>query len=555
MKNEGQKVMKHNFLPFVLYIKHLKEMSAKTIIESGKAILGIEFGSTRIKAVLIDTDNNPIAQGSFEWENQLVDGLWTYSIDTIWKGLQDCYADLRKNVKAEYDCEIKQLAAIGISAMMHGYMAFGKDENILVPFRTWRNTNTAKAAAELSELFHFNIPLRWSISHVYQAILNGEDHINKIDFLTTLAGYIHWQLTGKKVLGVGDASGMLPIDSNTNNYDAEMVAKFDKLIEPKNLGWKILDILPEVLNAGEDAGVLTEEGAKKLDPSGTLQAGTPLCPPEGDAGTGMVATNAVRQRTGNVSAGTSSFSMIVLEKALSQPYEVIDMVTTPDGSPVAMVHCNNCTSDLNAWVGLFKQYQELLGVPVDMNEVFGKLYNHALEGDADCGGLIAYNYISGEPVTGLAEGRPMFVRSANDHFNLANFMRANLYASVAVLKIGNDVLFKDEKVQVDHITGHGGLFKTKGVGQRILAAAINSPISVMETAGEGGAWGIALLAGYLVNNEEKLSLADYLDKKVFAGNTGVEIAPTAEDVAGFDKYIETYKAGLAIEKAAVENKK
>ena len=555
MKNEGQKVMKHDILPFVLYIKHLKEMSAKTIIESGKAILGIEFGSTRIKAVLIDTDNNPIAQGSFEWENQLVDGLWTYSIDTIWKGLQDCYADLRKNVKAEYDCEIKQLAAIGISAMMHGYMAFGKDENILVPFRTWRNTNTAKAAAELSELFHFNIPLRWSISHVYQAILNGEDHINKIDFLTTLAGYIHWQLTGKKVLGVGDASGMLPIDSNTNNYDAEMVAKFDKLIETKNLGWKILDILPEVLNAGEDAGVLTEEGAKKLDPSGTLQAGIPLCPPEGDAGTGMVATNAVRQRTGNVSAGTSSFSMIVLEKALSQPYEVIDMVTTPDGSPVAMVHCNNCTSDLNAWVGLFKQYQELLGVPVDMNEVFGKLYNHALEGDADCGGLIAYNYISGEPVTGLAEGRPMFVRSANDHFNLANFMRANLYASVAVLKIGNDVLFKDEKVQVDRITGHGGLFKTKGVGQRILAAAINSPISVMETAGEGGAWGIALLAGYLVNNDEKLSLADYLDKKVFAGNTGVEIAPTAEDVAGFDKYIETYKAGLAIEQAAVANKK
>ena len=547
--------MKFNTLPFVLYIKHLKEMSAKTIIESGKAILGIEFGSTRIKAVLIDTDNNPIAQGSFEWENQLVDGLWTYSIDTIWKGLQDCYADLRKNVKAEYDCEIKQLAAIGISAMMHGYMAFDKEQNILVPFRTWRNTNTAKAAAELSELFHFNIPLRWSISHVYQAILNGEEHVGKIDFLTTLAGYIHWQLTGKKVLGVGDASGMLPIDSNTNNYDAEMVAKFDNLIAPKNLGWKILDILPEVLNAGEDAGALTAEGAKKLDPSGTLQAGAPLCPPEGDAGTGMVATNAVRQRTGNVSAGTSSFSMIVLEKALSKPYEVIDMVTTPDGSPVAMVHCNNCTSDLNAWVNLFKQYQELLGVKVDMNEVFGKLYNHALEGDADCGGLIAYNYISGEPVTGLAEGRPMFVRSANDKFNLANFMRANLYASVAVLKIGNDVLFKDEKVQVDRITGHGGLFKTKGVGQRILAAAINSPISVMETAGEGGAWGIALLAGYLVNNAEKLNLADYLDQKVFAGNTGVEIAPTAEDVAGFDAYIETYKAGLAIEQAAVANKK
>ena len=536
-------------------LKNERTMSAKTIIESGKAILGIEFGSTRIKAVLIDNENKPIAQGSHEWENQLVDGLWTYSIEAIWAGLQDCYADLRKNVKAEYDCEIKQLAAIGISAMMHGYMAFDKEQNILVPFRTWRNTNTAKAAAELSELFHFNIPLRWSISHVYQAILNGEEHVGKIDFLTTLAGYIHWQLTGKKVLGVGDASGMLPIDSNTNNYDAEMVAKFDNLIAPKNLGWKILDILPEVLNAGEDAGALTAEGAKKLDPSGTLQAGAPLCPPEGDAGTGMVATNAVRQRTGNVSAGTSSFSMIVLEKALSKPYEVIDMVTTPDGSPVAMVHCNNCTSDLNAWVNLFKQYQELLGVKVDMNEVFGKLYNHALEGDADCGGLIAYNYISGEPVTGLAEGRPMFVRSANDKFNLANFMRANLYASVAVLKIGNDVLFKDEKVQVDRITGHGGLFKTKGVGQRILAAAINSPISVMETAGEGGAWGIALLAGYLVNNAEKLNLADYLDQKVFAGNTGVEIAPTAEDVAGFDAYIETYKAGLAIEQAAVANKK
>ena len=529
--------------------------NAKQTIEAGKAILGIEFGSTRIKAVLINTDNNPIAQGSHEWENQLVDGLWTYSIEAIWAGLQDCYADLRKNVKAEYDTDIKQLAAIGISAMMHGYMAFGKDQNILVPFRTWRNTNTAKAAAELSKLFHFNIPLRWSISHVYQAILNGEEHVGKIDYLTTLAGYIHWQLTDKKVLGVGDASGMLPIDSNTNDYDADMVAKFDKLIEPKKLGWKILDILPEVLNAGDDAGTVTAEGAKKLDPSGTLQAGAPLCPPEGDAGTGMVATNAVRQRTGNVSAGTSSFSMIVLEKALSKPYEVIDMVTTPDGSPVAMVHCNNCTSDLNAWVNLFKEYQQLLGIKVDMNEVFSKLYNHALEGDADCGGLIAYNYISGEPVTGLAEGRPMFVRSANDKFNLANFMRANLYASVAVLKIGNDVLFKDEKVQVDRITGHGGLFKTKGVGQRILAAAINSPISVMETAGEGGAWGIALLAGYLVNNPEKRSLADYLDQKVFAGNTGVEIAPTAEDVAGFDAYIETYKAGLAIEQTAVENKK
>ena len=529
-------------------------MTAKETIQQGKAILGIEFGSTRIKAVLIDSENKPIAQGSHEWENQLVDGLWTYSIDAIWNGLQDCYAELRKDVKAQYDCEIESLAAIGFSAMMHGYMAFNKQQEILVPFRTWRNTNTAKAAAALSELFVYNIPLRWSISHLYQCILEDNDHVKDIDFITTLAGYIHWQLTGEKVLGVGDASGMLPIDPETRNYSQQMVDKFDALVAPKGYPWKLIDILPKVLNAGENAGVLTEAGAKKLDPSGNLKAGVPVCPPEGDAGTGMVATNAVKQRTGNVSAGTSSFSMIVLEKDLSKPYEMIDMVTTPDGSLVAMVHCNNCTSDLNAWVNLFKEYQQLLGIPVDMNEVFGKLYNNALTGDADCGGLIAYNYISGEPVTGLAEGRPMFVRSANDKFNLANFMRANLYASVAVLKIGNDVLFKDEKVQVDRITGHGGLFKTKGVGQRILAAAINSPISVMETAGEGGAWGIALLAGYLVNNAEKLSLADYLDQKVFAGNTGVEIAPTAEDVAGFDKYIETYKAGLAIEKAAVENK-
>ena len=529
-------------------------MTAKETIQQGKAILGIEFGSTRIKAVLIDGENNPIAQGSHEWENQLVDGLWTYSTEAIWYGLQDCYADLRKNVLAEYDIEIEELAAIGISAMMHGYMAFNEQQNILVPFRTWRNTNTAKAAAELSELFVYNIPLRWSISHIYQAILDNEEHVADIDFLTTLAGYIHWQLTGNKVLGIGDASGMLPIDPETHNYSAAMVEKFNKLIAPKGFKWTLLDILPEVLNAGENAGFLTAEGAKKLDISGHLKPGIPLCPPEGDAGTGMVATNAVKQRTGNVSAGTSSFSMIVLEKDLSKPYEMIDMVTTPDGSLVAMVHCNNCTSDLNAWVNLFKEYQQLLGIPVDMNEVFGKLYNNALTGDADCGGLIAYNYISGEPVTGLSEGRPMFVRSANDKFNLANFMRANLYASVGVLKIGNDILFNEEHVKVDRITGHGGLFKTKGVGQRVLAAAINSPISVMETAGEGGAWGIALLASYLVNNNNGSTLADWLESNVFAGNTGVEIAPTAEDVAGFNKWIENYKRGLAIEQAAVDNK-
>lgn len=529
--------------------------NAKQTIQEGKAILGIEFGSTRIKAVLIDENNTPIAQGSHEWENQLIDGLWTYSIEAIWNGVQNCYADLRANVKTKYDTEIERLASIGVSAMMHGYMAFNEKEEILAPFRTWRNTNTGAAAAELSKLFNFNIPLRWSISHIYQAILNKEEHVKDITYLTTLAGYIHWQITGKKVLGIGDASGMLPIDSATKNYCADMVEKFDRLVEPYGYSWKLNDILPQVLSAGENAGTLTAEGARRLDISDHLQAGIPVCPPEGDAGTGMVATNAVRKRTGNVSAGTSSFSMIVLEKELSKPYEMIDMVTTPDGSPVAMVHCNNCTSDLNAWVNLFKEYQQLLGIPVDMNEVFGKLYNHALEGDADCGGLISYNYISGEPVTGLAEGRPLFVRSANDKFNLANFMRANLYASVGVLKIGNDILFNQEKIKVDRITGHGGLFKTKGVGQRILAAAINSPISVMETAGEGGAWGIALLASYLVKKADNESLADFLDNNVFAGNTGIEITPTPEDVEGFNKYIKEYQSCLSIEKEATIVKK
>ncbi|MDE7086428.1 MAG: FGGY-family carbohydrate kinase, partial [Prevotella sp.] len=529
-------------------------MNAKQTIEAGKAILGIEFGSTRIKAVLIDEQNKPIAQGAHEWENQLKDGLWTYSIDAVWSGLQDCYADLRNDVKRQYDCEIESLAAIGFSAMMHGYMAFDAEQQLLVPFRTWRNTNTGAAAAELSELFQYNIPLRWSISHLYQCILDNEAHVSAIKYLTTLAGYVHWQLTGEFVLGVGDASGMLPVDPQTKTYDATMVEKFDQLVAPKGFSWKLLDILPRVLVAGENAGSLTAEGAKRLDPSGHLKAGIPLCPPEGDAGTGMVSTNAVKQRTGNVSAGTSSFSMIVLEKPLSKPYEKIDMVTTPDGSLVAMVHCNNCTSDLNAWVNLFREYQQLLGVPVDMNEVFSKLYNHALEGDADCGGLISYNYISGEPVTGLSEGCPLFVRSANDKFTLANFMRAHLHAAVGVLKIGNDILFKQEKVEVDRITGHGGLFKTKGVGQRILAAALNSPISVMETAGEGGAWGIALLAAYLTNGKSQ-SLADYLEQVVFAGNTGVEIAPTPEDVAGFDRYIQNYIAALPAEQAAVESKK
>ena len=528
-------------------------MNAKQTIEAGKAVLGIEFGSTRIKAVLIDQNNTPIAQGSHTWENQLVDGLWTYSTEAIWYGLQDCYAQLRKNVIEQYETEIEALAAIGISAMMHGYMAF-KGNDILVPFRTWRNTNTGKAAAELSALFNYNIPLRWSISHLYEAILDNEEHVADIEYLTTLAGYIHWQITGQKVLGVGDASGMIPVDPKTKTYDATMVEKFDKLIEPKGFSWKLLDILPQSLSAGENAGFLTQEGAQRLDVSGHLKAGIPVCPPEGDAGTGMVATNAVKQRTGNVSAGTSSFSMIVLEKELSKPYEMIDMVTTPDGSLVAMVHCNNCTSDINAWVKIFKEFQELMGMPVDMNALYTNLFNVATIGNPDCGGILAYNYVSGEPVTGLSDGRPLFVRSANDKFNLANFMRAQLYGAIGVLKIGNDILLKEEKVKVDRITGHGGYFTTKGVGQQMLAAALNSPISVMETAGEGGAWGIALLAAYAVNNEKKLSLADYLDQVVFAGNAGEEIKPTPEDVAGFNAYIENYKRGLAIEQAAVDHK-
>ena len=525
---------------------------AKSTIESGKAILGIEFGSTRIKAVLIDENNNPIAQGSHEWENQLVNGLWTYSTEAIWFGLQDCYRDLRENVKAQYDTEIETLAAIGISAMMHGYMPFDDKGEILVPFRTWRNTNTARAAAVLSDLFVYNIPLRWSISHLYQAILDDEPHVKDINFLTTLAGYIHWQITGQKVLGIGDASGMLPIDPDTKNYSAEMVDKFDRLVADKGYGWKLTDILPKVLVAGECAGTLTEEGAKRLDISGNLKAGIPVCPPEGDAGTGMVATNAVKQRTGNVSAGTSSFSMIVLEKDLSKPYEVIDMVTTPDGSLVAMVHCNNCTSDLNAWVNIFREFAESFGMDVDMDKLFGTLYNKALEGDKDCGGLLAYNYFSGEHITGFEEGRPMFVRTPDSRFNLANFMRANLYTSLGALKVGLDILMKEEKVAVDRITGHGGLFKTKGVGQSILAGAMDATVSVMKTAGEGGAWGIALLASYMIQKDAGETLEDYLQQKVFGGDEGEKMDPDPADVKGFDEFISRYKAGFPIERAAVD---
>lgn len=530
-------------------------MNAKETIKEGKAVLGIEFGSTRIKAVLIDGDNKPIAQGSHTWENRFEDNLWTYALEDIHTGLQQCYKNLKEDVKKQYGIVIENLAAIGISAMMHGYMPFDKDGKLLTGFRTWRNTNTGKASKELSELFNFNIPLRWSISHLYQAILDNESHIGEIDFFTTLAGYMHWKLTGEKVLGIGDASGMLPIDSTTKMYSPDRMAKFDRLAASKGFNRKLETILPKILMAGQTAGELTPEGAAMIDPDGNLKPGISMCPPEGDAGTGMVATNAVRQRTGNISAGTSSFSMIVLEKGLTKPYEAIDMVTTPDGSPVAMVHCNNCTSDLNDWVKLFAEFASVMGLKTDTGELFGKLYNHAMTGDLDCGGLITYNFISGEPVMGLDKGAPMFVRKVGNTFNLANFVRAHLNAAIAVLKVGNDILFIEEGVEVDRFTGHGGFFKTPGVGQRILAAALNTPISVMETAGEGGAWGMALLASYMisVSDGSNRSLDNWLDQVVFAGNEGASITSTPEEVAGFNRYISNYLSLLPTERCAIES--
>ena len=439
---------------------------------------------------------------------------------------------------------------MGFSAMMHGYMAFDKDGKLLVPFRTWRNSTTGPAAEALTELFQYNIPQRWSISHLYQAILNGEEHVKDVAYITTLAGYIHWQLTGEKVLGVGDASGMFPIDPETKTYDAGMIQKFNALVADKNYPWKLEEILPKVLVAGENAGVLTEEGAKLLDGSGTLQAGIMLCAPEGDAGTGMAATNSVAKRTGNVSAGTSVFAMVVLENELKKVYPEIDLVTTPDGSLVGMVHANNCTSDLNAWVGLFREFAENFGIDVDMDKLFEMLYNKALEGDADCGGLLSYGYLSGENITNVTEGRPMFVRLPKSNFNLANFMRVHLFTALGALKVGMDILLKEEHVEIDSILGHGGLFKTKGVGQSILAAAINAPVSVMETAGEGGPWGMALLASYMARREEGETLKDYLADKVFAGNAGTSMEPDAKDVEGFEAFIQRYKEGVAIEKAA-----
>ena len=529
----------------------MNQNDTKKAIESGETVLGIEFGSTRIKAVLIGEDHDPIASGSYEWENQYENGIWTYSLEAVWTGLQESYQELSRNVFDNYNTPLQSIGAIGFSGMMHGYMPFDKDDNLLVPFRTWRNTMTGQAAEALTELFQFNIPQRWSIAHLYQAILSQEPHVKDISFLTTLAGYVHWKLTGQKVLGVGEASGVFPIDSTTNDFDESRIALFNQRLEAEALPWQLQDILPKVLVAGEAAGVLSAEGAKLLDPTGVLQAGIPLCPPEGDAGTGMVATNSVAMRTGNVSAGTSVFAMIVLEKALSKLYPEIDMVTTPSGKPVAMVHSNNCTSDLNAWVGLFREFTEALGVEIDQSKLFEMLYQKALAGDADGGGLLAYNYLSGEHITHLEEGRPLFVRTPESKFTLANFMRVHLFSSLGALSIGLDILFEQENVEIDQILGHGGFFKTPIVGQKMMAAAMNVPVTVMETASEGGAWGIALLAAYMAHKSADQPLEAYLSDKVFAGEAGITLAPDPADVAGFAAFMERYKKGLVIEKTAV----
>ncbi len=530
----------------------MKQNDIRQAIGSGKTILGVELGSTRIKAVLIGEDHKPIATGSHAWENRYENGIWTYSLEDVWAGLQASYRELSQAVVEQHNTPLKSVGAMGFSAMMHGYMAFDQDENLLVPFRTWRNTITGQAAEQLTELFQFNIPQRWSIAHLYQAILNREPHIREISHLTTLAGYVHWKLTGQKVLGVGEASGMFPIDSQTNTYNENMLALFNERLAAENFPWKLQDILPKVLVAGEAGGVLTAEGAKLLDSTGQLHASIPLSPPEGDASTGMVATNSVAARTGNVSAGTSVFAMIVLEKALSQVYPEIDMVTTPMGKPVAMVHSNNCTSDLNAWVGLFQEFAAALGAEIGQSELFEMLYQQALHGDADGGGLLAYNYLSGEHITHLEQGRPLFVRTPESRFTLANFMRVHLFSALGALKIGLDILFEREKVKIDQILGHGGFFKTKQVGQKMMAAAMNVPVSVMETAGEGGAWGIALLAAYKLNKEKNETLEAYLSNKVFADESGTTIAPDPKDVAGFLTFMERYEKGLVIERAAVD---
>lgn len=527
------------------------EQTAREIRE-GKTALGIELGSTRIKAVLIGVDHTPVASGSHDWENRLENGIWTYTLEDIWTGIQDAYRNMAEDVKNTYGETLTKIGVIGFSAMMHGYMVFDKAGELLVPFRTWRNTITGEASEKLTKLFQYPIPQRWSIAHLYQAILNKEEHVKDIDYMITLEGYVHWMLTGKRVLGIGDVAGMFPVDVRTHDFDQKLICRFDELVEGEHLPWKLRDILPEALTAGEDAGTLTGEGAKLLDPSGSLQAGIPFCPPEGDAGTGMTATNSVRVRTGNVSAGTSVFAMAVLEKELKKVHPEIDLVTTPAGDPVAMVHCNNCTSDLNAWVGVFEEFADLMGIKTDKSRLFEALYNKALEGDADCGGLLAYNYFSGEHITGFEEGRPLFVRRPDDKFTLANFMRTHLYTSLGALKTGLDILFKDEQVKLDVLLGHGGLFKTPVVGQRMMAAAAGVPVEVMETAGEGGAWGIALLAAYRIRKEEGETLADYLAKKVFGGQNGSRIEPDPADMDGFETFMERYRKGLSIERAAVD---
>ncbi len=524
----------------------------KTIIESGAAILGIEFGSTRIKSVLIGPDFAPIASGSHEWENELDNGVWTYSEEAIRKGLQASYADLKRNVEKECGAKITRLAGIGISAMMHGYLPFDADMRLLVPFRTWRNTMTAEAAEKLTDAFQFNMPQRWSLSHLYQAVLNREPHVPDVRFITTLAGWVHYWLTGEKVLSVGDASGIMPIDPATMDYDARMVSVFDALVADRKYPWSLREILPGVLNAGQAAGNLTAEGAALLDPEGDLQPGCPLCPPEGDAGTGMAATNSVRPGTGNVSAGTSIFSMIVLDKPLSRVYPEIDMVATPTGKPVGMVHCNSCSSDINAWVALFREFAETMGLKVDTGDIFTRLFKKAMEGDPAGGGLVSFNYFAGEPVTGLAEGgRPMLIRQPDAKMNLANFMRVQLYASMETLKSGMEIMAR-ENVRIDKVYGHGGLFKTEGVAQNLLAAAIHAPVTVMETAGEGGAWGIALLASYMIHKADQESLEDYLDQKVFASMKQKTVTPDPVDEAGFTEYMKHFEACIPAQRAAVE---
>lgn len=529
----------------------VKTLAAQAIL-NGKTALGIEMGSTRIKAVLIGPDCAPLASGSHSWENRLEEGVWTYHLDDVWAGLQDCYQKLAKAVHSTYDLTLETVGAIGISAMMHGYLAFNGAGELLAPFRTWRNTMTARSAQELTRLFQFNIPQRWSIAHLDQAILNGEPHVRDICFLTTLAGFVHWKLTGEKVLGVGDASGVFPIDSATCDYDAAMLAAYDRRAAAQGFTWKLKELLPKVLPAGKQAGALTTEGARLLDPSGALRSGIPFCPPEGDAGTGMVATNSVGLHTGNISAGTSVFAMIVLEQAPARVHPEIDLVTTPAGLPVAMVHCNSFTSDLNAWVALFQEVNATMGHAVDTDRLFDALFRKALEGDSDCGGLMAFNYYAGEPITGMEEGRPLFLRLPDSRFTLANFMRAHIFGAMGTLKLGMDILTREEKVRVDRLLGHGGFFRTQGVGQRLMAAAMCAPVTVMETAGEGGAWGISLLADYLACREEDEKLEDFLAKKVFAGENAQTQVPCPGDSAGFAAFMKRYTRCLAVERAAVD---